>query len=106
MNVESWQLFSLFGFFIIMLFIAGAYCLIVTRNLIRAVIGLELLIKAVTLLIIVVGYVTGRIALMQALVITIVVIEVVIVAMAGGLILSIFNHNGTLDERLLKRLKG
>ena len=105
MNGDNWQLFSLFGFFIALLSITGIYCLIVTRNLIRAVIGLELLIKAVTLLMIAVGYVTGRTELVQSLVITIIVIEVVVVAMAGGLILRIYKHNDSLDARLLKRLK-
>jgi len=96
----------MFGFFIILLFVTGLYCLIVTRNLIRAIIGLELLIKAATLLMIAVGYVTGRTAFTQSLVITVVVIEVVVVAMAGGLILRIFRHNDSLDARLLKKLKG
>ena len=54
MDASSWHLFSVFGFFITILFISGFYCILVTRSLIRAIIGLELLIKAVTLLIIVV----------------------------------------------------
>ena len=48
MNPDSWQLFTTFGFFIILLFVCGAYCLMVTRSMIRAIIGIELLIKAVT----------------------------------------------------------
>ena len=52
---------------IIMLFIAGLYCILVTRNLMRVLIGLELLTKAVTLLLIVAGYAVGRVALVQAL---------------------------------------
>ena len=79
-------------FLIILLFICGAYCLIVTRNMIRAIIGIELLIKAVTLLIILVGNITGRMALAQGLVITIIVIEVVVAATAAGLALWVFRH--------------
>jgi len=103
---NSWGLFTTFGFFIVMLFICGAYCLIVTRNMMRALIGIELLIKAVTLLIILAGYVTGRTALAQALVITIIVIEVVVAATAASIIVWVFRHTNTLDVKSLRNLKG
>ena len=106
MSGESWQVFLTFGFFIVLTFVCGLYCIVVTRNLIRAIIGLELLIKAVTLLVIVVGYVTGKTALTQAMVITIIVIEVVVVAIAGGIALRVFRHNDSLDVRQLNKLKG
>lgn len=91
---------------IIMLFIAGLYCVLVTQNLMRVLIGLELLMKAVTLLLIVAGYATGRVALAQALVITLIVIEVVVIAVMAGVILSIYRHTGSLDASSLKSLKG
>lgn len=106
MSGNLWQVFLTFGFFIVLTFVCGLYCILVTRNLIRTIIGLELLIKAVTLLVIVVGYVTGRTALTQAMVITIIVIEVVVAAIAGGIALRVFRHNESLDVRLLNRLKG
>ncbi|MFA5143087.1 MAG: NADH-quinone oxidoreductase subunit K [Candidatus Omnitrophota bacterium] len=102
----NWQTFSTFGFFIILLFVCGAYCLVVTRSMIRAIIGIELLVKAVTLLIIVVGDITGRAALAQSLVITIIIIEVVVAATAAGIALSVFRHTDSLDVRNLKNLKG
>jgi len=40
---------------IIMLFTAGFYCILVTRNMIRVLIGLEVLTKAVTLLFVFIG---------------------------------------------------
>ena len=103
---QNWQTFLYFGFFIAMMFIAGFYCILVTRNMIRLMIGIELLTKAVTLLIITAGYVAGRIALTQALVITLIIIEVVIMAIMAGIILSIYRHNQSLDARRLNSLKG
>ena len=91
---------------IIMLFIAGLYCILVTRNLMRVLIGLELLTKAVTLFLIVAGYVTGRSALAQSIVITLIVIEVIVIAVMAGVILSIYRHTGSLDASNLKTLKG
>lgn len=106
MSGESWQLLSVFGFFITLLLVCGLYCILVTRNLIRAIIGLELLIKAVTLLLIVTGYVSGKPALTQAFVITVIVIEVVLAAVAGGIALRVFRHSESLDVRELNKLRG
>ncbi|MHB9154601.1 MAG: NADH-quinone oxidoreductase subunit K, partial [Endomicrobiales bacterium] len=53
MSSELSPLLRIFIVFIPLLFIAGFYCILVTRNLIRTLIGLEILTKAVTLLIIV-----------------------------------------------------
>ena len=106
MSGNSWQMFSTFGFFIVLLFACGAYCLVITRNMIRAIIGIELLIKAVTVLIIWAGKMTGRVALAQGLVITIIVIEVVVAATAAGLALWVFRRTDSLDVRALRNLKG
>ena len=106
MDASSWHIFSAFGFFIALIFVCGFYCILVTRSLIRAIIGLELLIKAVTLLIIVVGYLNNNMALAQSLVITIIVIEVVLVVIAAGVALQVFRRNDDLDTRRLNNLKG
>jgi multisubunit Na+/H+ antiporter MnhC subunit len=105
----SSELSSLLRIFIIaipLLFIVGFYCIIVTRNLVRVLIGMELLTKAVTLLIIVVGYATNHVAMAQALVITLIVVEVVVIAVEAGIVLNVFNHNDSLDVRNLRSMKG
>jgi NADH-quinone oxidoreductase subunit K len=84
---------------VILLLFVGFYCLLVTRNLIRTLIALEVLTKAVTLLIIVVGYISGQMALAQSFVITLIVIEVVIIAIAAAIVVGLHRHNNTLDMR-------
>ncbi|TBR17407.1 NADH-quinone oxidoreductase subunit K [bacterium] len=106
MNSDILILLWPFFIFVIMLFIIGFYCLLVTFNLIRALIGIELLMKAATLLIIVVGYATGYTAFAQALVITLIVVEVAIITVAMGIILGLYRNNKTLDTRKLRNLKG
>jgi NADH-quinone oxidoreductase subunit K len=106
MALDNIQLFSIFSIFIVMLFIAGLYCVIMTRNMMRALIGLEVLMKAVTILLILAGYVTGNMATAQALVITLIVIEVVVIAITAGVILSIFRHTNSLDRSSIRELKG
>ncbi len=92
--------------FIAMLFIIGLYCILATRNLLRALIGLELLIKAATLLITTVGYVSAHTALTQAIIITMIVIEVVVVVVAVGVVIGVRSHTGSLDTRNIRDLKG
>ena len=106
MNGDTAFIFWMFNIFIILLSIAGAYCILMTFNLIRALLGLEILIKASTLLIILAGYLTHQAGLAQAMVITLIVIEVVIMVVAGGIILSLFRHYKTIDTRKLNQLKG
>lgn len=103
---EYTQLFWTAGIFVTMLFIIGLYCILATFNLIRALIGVELLIKGATLLIVVAGFVSGQKALAQALVITLIVIEVVVMTVAVGVILNAHQNNKTLDVRKLRNLKG
>jgi len=86
--------------------VAAAYCLLVSRNLIRILIALELLTKAVTLLLAIGGYYSGQVALAQSFIITLIVIEVVVIAVAAGIVIGAYRHNGNLDVRSLQNLKG
>jgi len=106
MTPENIELFRYFIIFIILLFITGFYCVLISFNLIRALIGLEILIKAVTLLIILAGYICGKMALAQAIVITLIVIEIVVMVIAGGVVLWAFKYNKTIDPRRLSNLRG
>jgi NADH-quinone oxidoreductase subunit K len=105
-SIDALTLLKAAWAFIVPLAIAGIYCLVMTRNFIRVLIGLELMTKAVTLLIVVAGYASGRLALAQALVITLIVVEVVVVSVAAGIVLGIYRLNGSLDIRKSRNMKG
>ena len=94
------------GLAAILLFGIAAYCVLVSRNLVRILIGLELFTKAVTLVIALAGAVTGRMALGQSFVITLIVVEVVVIAVAAGVVIASYQHTGALDARNLMELKG
>ncbi len=94
------------GMSVVMLFVIGFYCVLATFNLIRVLIGLEILIKAVTILIVLAGYATGMIALAQTLVVTLIVIEAVVMTVAMGVVLGAYRNHGSLDVRELRKLKG
>jgi len=100
------QLFWLFFMTFVLLLIEGFYCVTVTFNLFRVLIGLEVLIKAVTLFVIAAGYLSGHLALAQSFVITIIVIEVVVVVVAAGIILGFFREFDSLNVRNARKMKG
>jgi NADH-quinone oxidoreductase subunit K len=104
--MEALTIFKAYWICIVLVAIAGIYCLVMTRNFIRLLVGLEILTKAATLLIIVAGFTAGRLALAQALVITLIVVEVVVVLVAAGIVLSIYRLNDSLDIRKFRNLKG
>jgi len=106
MSLDGINLFWPVSLFVVMLSVIGIYCILITRDLIRALIGIEILIKAVTLLLIAVGYISGHVALMQALVITLIVIEAVMITVAIGVVLGLHSKNNSLDVRKIRNLKG
>ncbi|MDD5439289.1 MAG: NADH-quinone oxidoreductase subunit K [Candidatus Omnitrophica bacterium] len=105
MTQVSWPMFLMYCYFTAFVFIAGIYCILATRRLIRIMIGLELLTKGVTLLLIAVGYLMNNTGLTQALVITLIVIEVVVIATMGGIVLSVYRVHNSLESKYLRKLK-
>jgi len=97
---------SIFLIGVALMLIVGFYAVITTRNLIRVMIGLEILTKAVTLLIIAAGSAAGQLALAQTLAITLIIIEVAVIVVAVGLVLCIYRHNQSVDTRQLRDLRG
>lgn len=90
---------------VVALYLVGFYYLVVTRNLIRILIALEVLTKGLTLTLIYVGKLTGQMATAQTMVITLIIIEVVVLSVAAGIIINIFNHTESVDVRKITRPK-
>ena len=90
----------------LLLIITGLYMLFRTHNMIRIILAIEIVVKAVTLILAFAGYVTGKYALVQAFIITMIVIEVVVAVVAAGIAVNVYKNNGNMDVSKLKRLKG
>lgn len=99
-------LLALFITAVALILAIGIYSLVVTRNLMRILISVEILTKAVTLLMIAAGYFVGNMAAAQSFVITIIILEVVLLVVLTGILLGAYKANGTLDTRKLNNLKG
>ena len=106
MSFEVPQSFWLYFTFFSLLFLDGIWCMLATYNLLRVLIGLEILMKSATFFLIAAGYLSGRMALAQALVVTVIVIEVVVVVAVAGVILGFFRQYDSLNVRNTQSLKG
>lgn len=102
----SGELVTLYVTALVLVAVAGLYYLLATTNLIRAVIGLELVTKSITLGLVLAGRLTGNVGLGQALAITVIVVEVVVLVVAVGLILLAHRHTNRVDARELRSIKG
>jgi NADH:ubiquinone oxidoreductase subunit K len=96
----------LYMVFVGLLFFIGLYGLFSSRNLIKLLIGLEILAKSVALSFITAGYFRRETFLAQSFVITFIVVEVSLVAVALALAINAYRTTGSLDIRKLSRLKG
>lgn len=99
------HLFSFSIIAVVLVMVTGLYSLITTKNLVRMIISLELLTKSVSLLIIVIGFIIKRTGFTQSLVVTMIVIEVVTVAVAAGIAVGLFQHYGTLNIQQIREFK-
>ncbi len=106
MSGAALAVFWPYSIFVILIMLIGIYCMMATFNLIRVLIALELLIKAVTLFLVTAGYISGRTALAQSLVITLIVIEVVVMVAAAGVVLGIHSFTGRLNTKNIREMKG
>lgn len=97
---------NVFALCVVLLSVCAIYGMLFSKNLIRILIGVELLSKALTLLLAAGGYLTGQTGLSQALIITLIVVEAVVIAVAAGIVIGAFQRTGTLDVRDLEKLKG
>jgi len=82
---------------VVLIAVTAIYCLMITRNLIRILIGLEVMIKAVTLLLIAIGHIGGNLPYAESFVITLIIVEVVIMAVAAGIVIGIYRRNNSLN---------
>jgi multisubunit Na+/H+ antiporter MnhC subunit len=88
------------------LLIVGLYALLTMKNVIKLFIGIEVIGKAVSLVLLSTGFAKNNILLAQSLVITFIVIEVSLVATALALIINITRRTKSLDVRKLTKLRG
>jgi|RifCSP13_1_1023834.scaffolds.fasta_scaffold24383_2 multisubunit Na+/H+ antiporter MnhC subunit len=101
---EAWVAAAVAG--IAALFATGLYALVAKESLLKVLLGLQVLGKAVTLTFVLGGVVLNDVGRAQALVFTIVVIEVIVAALALSLMVNVYRQTGSLNVRAIRRLRG
>jgi NADH-quinone oxidoreductase subunit K len=84
----------------------GLYCLLTMKNMVKLLIGIEIIAKGITLALVATGFAKNNLLLAQSLVISVIVVDVAVVATALAIIISINRHTKSLDVRKLTKLKG
>ena len=82
------------------------YGLLTLRNLLQIVVGLQLLVKAAVLALVVAGKQSGQMALGQSLAVTVIVADTIVAVIGLALAVQIKQRLGTLDVQALAKLRG
>jgi NADH-quinone oxidoreductase subunit K len=90
---------------VLLLLAIGLYGLLVTRNLIKMVIMLQILTKAAIIALVLAGKVNGQINLGQSLATTVIVVDTVVAVVALALAVQVQHRCGTLDLKKLATLR-
>jgi len=91
---------------VVLLVAIGLYCIIAKRELLKIVIGMEILTSAINLSFLVMGLGrSGVDALAQSMAVISMAIGACVAAVALVLVVNVFRHYGTTDVRKLRRLR-
>jgi NADH-quinone oxidoreductase subunit K len=83
----------------------GFYCLLFTRNLIKVVVALQLIVKGVVLAFVLAGHLQQNESLAQTMAITVIVADTIVAVIGLSLAVQIRQHTGSLDLKALSKLK-
>ena len=83
----------------------GLYCLLITRNLIKVIVALQLIIKGAMLAFVLAGNLTGQVNTGQTLALTVIVADTIVAVIGLALAVQIRLRTGSLDLKSLSKLK-
>ena len=84
----------------------GFYGLLITRNLIKVVMMLQILVKAVVLALVFAGKISGNLGLGQSIAATVIVADTIVAVVGLALAVQVRRRFGTLDVPKISTLKG
>ena len=90
---------------IIGLLAVGLYAVLISRNLIKIVVALQILVKGAMLAMIAAGQLAGQAEVGESLALTVIVADTIVAVVGLALAVQVRRHFGTLDVRALSTLK-
>jgi NADH:ubiquinone oxidoreductase subunit K len=91
---------------VILLLAIGFYGLLITRNLIKIVLVLQILVKAVVIALVLAGKASGNPGLGQSVAATVIVADTIVAVVALALAIQVRIRFGTLDLSKISSLRG
>ena len=88
------------------IFMVGFYALLTTRNMIKIIVALQILVKAALLALITAGYINGNMNEVESMCITVIVADTVVAVIGMALAILMKRNVDTLDIREISNLKG
>ena len=88
------------------LLIVGLICILTRRRIIKQVIGLNIMLQGGLLALIDAGRTTGDMPMVQSMVISALVVEVIVIAIALALVVNVFRYHPKGDVDDLDTLRG
>lgn len=107
MNILDWPWLNLMNTGLsLLLFLGGLLGLLIQRNIIKQVFGLKIMLQGVTLGLIQAGRLHNDLHFAQAMIISALIVETVVIAIALALIVNVFRYypSGDIDD--LNHLQG
>lgn len=83
----------------------GIYALLTTRNLIKVIVALQILVKGAMLALVLAGRQTGQIELGQSMAITVIIADTIVAVIGMAVAVQVRRVIGTLDLRALSSLR-
>ncbi|MCE5208304.1 MAG: NADH-quinone oxidoreductase subunit K [Chloroflexi bacterium] len=83
----------------------GLYGVLISRNLIKVIIGLQIMVKGAMLALVLAGRMNGQLNTAASLALTVIVVDTIIAVVGLALAVQIRRTTGTLDVKSLSNLK-
>lgn len=93
-------------FFGLLVAMIGGYVLLGYRNLIRLILGVEVISKGITMVLLAAGLQQGRVDISQSFIVTFIIVETILAAVMLGIIIVVHKIHVSLDIRRQSKLKG
>jgi NADH-quinone oxidoreductase subunit K len=83
----------------------GFYGLLMTRNLIKVIVALQILVKGAVVALVLAGRLNGQVNLGQSMALTVIVADTIVAVIGLALAVQVRRHLGTLDLKSLTSLR-
>lgn len=83
----------------------GFYGLLITRNLIKVVVALQIMVKGVIVAFVLAGRLNDQVNLGQSMALTVIVADTIVAVVGLALAVQVRRHLGTLDLNALSKLR-